>query len=112
MLGVTRTELIEELVDGILVAQAIERHAAVGERRVLGQRDQRLGDAAQLLRLGQRGSNRFVRQKRVGHVPQHRQPVAGGAVQLTLAVTVTHDSFPLGPVEIRRRPVLELHSQR
>ena len=93
-LGVARTEFVEELVHGVLVAEAIERDPAVGKRRFFGQRDQRLGDAAQLLRFGQRGADRFVRQKRVGHVPQHRQPMAGGAVQFAETVTMTHGSFP------------------
>src|SRR6185312_10575756 len=60
---VARAELVEELADDVTVAQAVEREPPVGERRLLGERDQRLGDAAQLLRLRQRRLDRLVREQ-------------------------------------------------
>src|SRR5205814_10265987 len=51
---VARAELVEELPDDVAVPQPIEGEAPVGERRVLAERDDGLGDAAQLLRLRQR----------------------------------------------------------
>src|SRR5690606_16822111 len=57
---VTRAERGEQVADGFLVAQAREGEAAVGDAVDLGQRDQRLGDAAQFLGLGQGGLDQFV----------------------------------------------------
>ena len=87
---VARTELVEELGHDVAVAQAVERQAAIRHRRHLRQRDHRLGDAAQLLRLRQRGPDRLVREQRVGHVAQHREAMAAGAVEFPQSVTVTH----------------------
>src|SRR5512139_3109962 len=47
---VARTEFVEELGDDGAIAQAIEGEAAVGQRRLLSERDQRLRDTPQLLR--------------------------------------------------------------
>ena len=49
-----------------------------------------------------------------GWVAEHRQPVAGGAVELAQAVTVAHSIVSLRPVmlEARGRPVLEPHAKR
>ena len=62
-LGVAGPEVVEELRDDAAVAQPIEGEAAIGERGVLAERDHRLGDAAQLLRLGQRGADLLVPQQ-------------------------------------------------
>ena len=72
------------------IAQAIEREPAIGQRWRLTERDERLRDASQLLRLWQRRPDRFVGEQRVGHVPQHREAMATRAVELAQAVTVTH----------------------
>ena len=63
-LAVARAELDEELADRDLVAQAREREAAIGDAVDLGERDQRLGDAAQFLRLRQRGADQLVLDQR------------------------------------------------
>src|SRR5262245_13465585 len=52
---VARAELVEELHDDVAIAQPVEREAAIRDRRRLAERDQRLRDTAQLLRLRQRG---------------------------------------------------------
>src|SRR5438105_15679289 len=46
---VARAEFGEQLGDDVAVAQAVEGEALVGDRRLLGQRDHRLDDAAQFL---------------------------------------------------------------
>src|SRR6185295_4363713 len=51
-LRVARSEFAEELRHRVAVAQAVISEAPVGERRRLAQRDHRLDDAPQLLRLG------------------------------------------------------------
>src|SRR5215831_3807842 len=78
---IARPELVEELVNNVLVAQAVVREATIRERRLLAERDQRLGDAAQLLRLGERRADHLVREQRVGHVAQHRDAMAARAVE-------------------------------
>src|SRR5690606_33088482 len=98
---VARPQLVEELRHDVAVAQAVEREAAVRERRLLRQRDQRLRDAAQLLRLRECRPDRLVDEQRVGHVPQHRDAMAAGPVELPLSVAVTHggESFlPVAPL--------------
>src|SRR5450432_971778 len=91
---VAGTELREKLHDGVAIAQAIEGEALVGERRSLAERDDGLGDAAQLLRLRQRGLDRLVLEERYGHVAQHREAMAAGLVELAKPVAVTHLLFP------------------
>src|SRR5882672_10645672 len=120
-LRVARAELGEELGHYAAVAQPVESEAPVGERRLLAEREDGLDDAPQLLRLGERGVYDLVPQERNGHIAQHRQAMAAGAVQLSQSVAVTHRSCrPLvtlepsaGPrgFEAGGRPVLELHSQ-
>jgi hypothetical protein len=48
---------------------------AAGLAVLLGERDERLYDAAKLFRLRQRGADGLVTQERNAHVPQHRVPV-------------------------------------
>ena len=91
---VARPQLVEELHDHVAVAQAVEREALVGERRVLAERDDGLGHPAQLLGLRERGADRLVLQERDGHVAQHREAMAAGAVEFPQSVTVTHGTGP------------------
>src|SRR5258706_2121136 len=91
---VARAELAEQLGDDIAIAGSIECEAPVRERRLLGQRDQRLDDAAQFLGLGDRGLDRLVREQRVAHVAQHRLAMLAGAVEFAKSVTVTHGAVP------------------
>src|SRR3546814_21153671 len=67
-----RAELDEQLAYRFLVAEAREGEAAVGDAVGLGHRDQRLGDAAQFLRLRQLGLDQPVLEQRGGHVGEHR----------------------------------------
>src|SRR5690606_17915541 len=90
---VARAELVEELHHHVAVAQAVEREAPVGEGRGLAERDDGLGHAAQLLRLRQRGADGLVLEERDGHVAQHRESMAAGAVELAKPVAVTHCGF-------------------
>src|SRR5699024_4508961 len=78
-----------------LVAQAREGEAAVGDAVGLGQRDQRLGDAAQFLGLGQRRADQLVLEQRRRHVLEHRLAVAAGPVEFATRFHVTHDDFSL-----------------
>lgn len=89
--GVTRAELVEYLDHDVTVAQAVEREPAVGEARLLAERDDGLDYAAQFFRLRQRGLDGFVAQQCIRHVAQHRQPVAAGAVELSQSQAVSHD---------------------
>src|SRR5258707_5761519 len=89
-LAVTRTELEEQLAHGDLVTQTREREAAIGDAIDLGQRDQRLGDAAQFLGLGQRGADELMLEQRRGHVLEHRFAMAAGAIELTSGFLVAH----------------------
>ena len=90
---VARAELVEQLGDDVAVTQAVEREAAVRERCILGQRDQRLDDAAQFLGLRDRGLDRFVLQQLIAHVAQHGQSVRAGPVEFAQSVAVTHGAF-------------------
>ena len=58
---------------------------------IFPQRDHGLHDPAQFLRLGQGRPDRLVSQERVGHIPQHRQAVAAGAIEFPQTMTMTHD---------------------
>src|SRR3546814_7653542 len=87
---VARAELDEQLADRCLVAQAREGEAAVGDAVGLGHRDQRLGDAAQFLRLRQRGLDQPVLEQRGGHVGEHRIAVRAGAVEFASGFLVAH----------------------
>ena len=87
---VTRADFSKQLDDDLAVAQAIERETLVGQRIVLGKRDDGLDDTAQLLGLGQRGLDGFVTQQRHSHITQHRQTMRGSAIQFAESVTMTH----------------------
>ena len=89
-IGETRANLIEQLDDNIAITKTIESQTLVGDGRLLGERDQRLNDAAQFLGLGQGGANSFVRNERAGHVAKHGSTVSRSTVELAIAVMVTH----------------------
>ncbi len=92
-LAVTRAELDEELADRDLVAKTRKSEAAIGDAVGLGERDQRLGDATQFLRLRQRGADQFVLEQRGRHVLEHRFAMAARAVEFAARFHVTHDEF-------------------
>src|SRR5680860_971215 len=60
----------------------------------LGERDQTVGDALELLRLGQRGGNLLVLDERGGETCEQRPAMAWRAVQLPAGFAVTHVSEP------------------
>src|SRR6267142_1394684 len=102
-LRVARAELGKELGHYAAVAQPVESEAPVGEARLLAEREDGLDDAPQLLRLGERGVYDLVPQKGNGHIAQHRQAMAAGAVQLSQSVAVPHRSCrPLVALETFR----------
>lgn len=88
---VARTDFGEQLDHRVAIAQTGKRQTLVREGGLLAQRDQGFDDAAQFFRLRQRGLDRFVRDQRNGHVAEHGKTVTAGAVELTQAITVTHD---------------------
>src|SRR5690606_32671978 len=92
---VARAELGEQVAHRFLVAQAGKRQAAIGDAVDLGQGDQRLGDAAQFLGLGQGGLDQFVLEQRGGHVLEHRFAVGTGAAELAAGFLVAHDGVSL-----------------
>ena len=94
---VPRAELTEQLADGVLAASARKRHSAVGDRVVLGERNERLGNATQLLGLGHRGLDDLVLDERDGHVPEHRLAMRAVPVELTTTLTMAHDSVSSNP---------------
>src|SRR5690606_1753582 len=63
-LAVTRAEFDEQGADRFLVAQAREGEAAIGDAVLLGKGDQRLGEPAQLLGLGQGRTDEAVLDQR------------------------------------------------
>src|SRR6476661_1118328 len=87
---VARTEFDKQLADGLLVAQAREGEATIGDAVGLAHGDERLGDAAQLLRLGQRGADQFVLDQRRGHVLEHRLAMRAGAAEFASGSLVAH----------------------
>src|SRR4029078_3273736 len=75
---VARPQLGEELHHDLAIAQAVEREALVGERRRLAEGNDRLGDAAQLLRLRQRRADLLLLEERYGPVGESRGARASG----------------------------------
>src|SRR4029077_20687427 len=76
------------------IAQAREGEAAVGVRVDLGERDERLDHAAQLLRLRQGGADRLVAQQRYPHGAHERVTVRAVTRQLPAGKMVTHKLEP------------------
>src|SRR5690606_29969350 len=96
--GIARAERGEQVAHRFLVAQAREGQATVGDAVGLGQRDQRLGDATQFLRLRQGGLDEFVLEQRSGHVGEHGVAVGTGAVELAAGLLVAHGRDSLSGV--------------
>ena len=91
-----RTEGLEQLHDHFRVAQLREGAATIGVAVVLAERDQRLDDAAQFLRLRHRRADRLVTQQRRRHVAKHRRAMRCVAAELPAGKLVTHCSWALG----------------
>src|SRR5690606_19607611 len=91
-LAVARAEFDEQRADGFLVAQAREGETTVGDAVLLGQGDQRLGNATQLLGLGQGSTDGTVLDDRRGHVGEHRIAVGTGAAEFAAGLLVAHGS--------------------
>src|SRR5262249_53512917 len=123
-----RAKLGEQTADGRVIAQAIERETTTARAVFLRERDQRLYDAAQVLRLRQRGAGGLVDQQGGRHVAVHRAPVRRGAAELAARISVTHRETPflLERRDRRRRrrrrrlftaqpgrgPIVEAHAER
>src|SRR5690606_28025788 len=89
-----RPELGEQPPDRGLVTQPIERETAAARPVLLRERDQRLDDAPQLLRLRQRRAYRLVLQQRRREIPIHRAAVRGVAAEPAAGFSMTHSSVP------------------
>ncbi|CAG9199722.1 hypothetical protein PSAB6_210029 [Paraburkholderia sabiae] len=88
-----RAQHVEQLRDRVTIAQAVECQTAICQRRLLAERDQRLDDFTEFLRLRQRRLDDFVLDQRVGHITEHCQTVAARAVKFPQTMTVTHFNF-------------------
>jgi hypothetical protein len=89
----TRAQHFEQLRHRATVTQAIEGEAAICQRRLLAQRDQGFDNFTQFFGFRQRGLDDFVLDQRIGHITQHSQTVAAGAVEFPQTMTVTHFNF-------------------
>ena len=90
---VAGAQLVEELGDGVPVAQPGESKAPVGHAVDLGQCYQRLDDATQLLGLGDRSLNQLVTNQRRGHVLEHCPQMAAVTIQVTSALNAPHPNY-------------------
>jgi len=88
----SRTEIREQLADGFLVAQAIERQAAIGHAVFFRQRNQRLHHTAQFLGFGQGRTNGFVFQHRRRHVAKHGLAMRAVTTQSATGFSMAHFS--------------------
>src|SRR5688572_17551981 len=86
----TRAEALEQLHHNFRVPQLRERTATIRIAVVLAQRDERLDDATQLLRLRHGRLDRLMAQQRRRHVTEHGPAVRGIAAQLPAGKLVTH----------------------
>src|SRR5690606_36914070 len=89
-----RPELGEELADRRLVAQPRERETPTAHAVLLRERDQRLDDPPELLRLRQRRLDRLVRQQRCREIAVQRLAVRRVAAELPARFAMTHDLIP------------------
>ena len=80
---VTWAKFIEQLGDHFAIAQTGKCQTAVRQTRGFAQRQDRLRYTAQFLGLRQRGLDQLMAQQRHGHVAEHRQAVAAGAVEFS-----------------------------
>jgi hypothetical protein len=78
---VARSQLVEQLLHGIAIAQAIECETTVVHRIVLRARDQRLGEAAQFLGLGQRGLDQLMLEQGQGNGLHRRLAMGAGTAE-------------------------------
>src|SRR5690606_13243897 len=99
-----RPELVEQLADRGFVAQPIERETTAADAVLLRERDQRLDDPAQLLRLRQGRLDRFVRQQGRRHVAVHRLAMRRVPAELPARLTMTHGSTSLSTQATRTAP--------
>jgi hypothetical protein len=76
-------QLVEQLGDGVTVAQAIEGLAPMRHAVFLGQGDQRLGNSAKLFGLRHGRLDDFVLEQRRGHIAKHGFAVRAVAIQLS-----------------------------
>src|SRR5487761_65988 len=87
---VVGTEIREQLDHDRVITQARERQTAFGHAILLGERDERLHHAPQLLGLGHGGADGLVAQQRRRHVVHQRFTMRTVAAQLPAGILVTH----------------------
>ena len=66
--------------NNIPVTCTVERKTSIGQCGLLAKRDKWFCDATQFLCLGQGRLDDFMLQQRIGHITQHGQSMARGAV--------------------------------
>src|SRR5215813_4417117 len=88
--GVAIPELAEDLLEHRAATHGALRQADVGEATPLAEGDDPLGEPPGLLGLGHGGLDRLVLEQRRDHVVEHRQPVAGGLLQLPVSDAMAH----------------------
>jgi hypothetical protein len=80
--GITRSDGVEQLANGIIVADLRDRLAAGMQIAALAERDELFDDRTNFLGLRQGGHDLLMFDERSRHVGEHRLAVARGAVQL------------------------------
>src|SRR5262245_44812809 len=85
-----RPDVLEQLHDQRVVAQRDEGATAARQRVRLAERDERLDDPAQLLRLRERGPDRLGADEGRAHVAHQRLAVAAVARELASRKLVSH----------------------
>jgi hypothetical protein len=90
---VARGENVEQLGQLGIVKQAGVGQTAVRQAAALGQRDQLLEVGTQFAGLGGGRGNLLVLDQRGREIAEQRGAVRGGALKLTMANLVAHDSF-------------------
>src|SRR6185503_15688665 len=85
-----RPDVLEQLHDQRIVAQRDEGAAAARQRVRLAERDERLDDAAQFLRLRERRLDRLRADESRAHVAHQRPAVAAVARELASRKLVSH----------------------
>src|ERR1051326_5294340 len=88
--GKSRSDHLEELRHRLVVANAIESAPASVQRRLLAERHQPIGHAAQLLRLGIGGANAVMADQCRGEIAQQRLTVRTRAIELAAGVEGSH----------------------
>src|SRR5438309_8045276 len=101
--GIARRERVEELLELCVVEEPGMGEAAVRKPALLRQRHQLLDIGPKLLRLGGGGGDLLMLDEGGRHVAEQGRTVAGGTLELTPAVAMTHESclsFVRGPCEV------------